>query len=461
MKKYIFSLISALIVLVSCDDNTNNLGYNLMPTTDIVHALDTTYYATSRSIEAGRLLARSNVTYLGYYSDPVSGSTTKADFFTQFNCTEGFAFPERDSIVGDSTTSTQLYLYIDSYIGDSLQPFTISIYPLDSVINPDNDIYTDIDISKFYNVNGKPIAKKTYTIADQKYSDIKRTAKSIDTIKVSLPKEIGEAIYQDYRKNPSHFKNSASFIKSGLPCSKGVYIKLESGNGAMATIYIAQLEINFDLYEDGEKKSGHVAFSATEEITKATQFRTDYENTLRLIDDNSGTYLQTPSGIFTEVTLPVEDIIKSQHESDTINTVKFALTRYNDPKDIVSQFKLGIPQKVLLIRADSYKNYFERYELPDNVSSYISAFNSANNTYSFNNIGAMIRKMIQDKQKAEETGSSLSPNWNKVYVIPVNTTLDTSGSLVRISHDFSLASSKLIGGITPIKVDIIYSRYSK
>ena len=242
MKKILISILSALLlVFASCDDNTDNLGYNLMPTTDIVHALDTTYYATSRSIEAGRLLARSNVTYLGYYSDPVTGSTTKADFFTQFNCTEGFAFPERDSIVGDSTVSTELELYIDSYLGDSLQPFTISIYPLDSIINPDNDIYTDIDISDFYDTNSKPIARKTFTIADQKYSDQEKTSVSLDTIKISLPKEIGEAIYQDYKKNPSHFTSSASFIKSGLPCSKGVYIKLESGNGAMATIYISDL----------------------------------------------------------------------------------------------------------------------------------------------------------------------------------------------------------------------------
>ena len=102
-----------------------------------------------------------------------------------------------------------------------------------------------------------------------------------------------------------------------------------------------------------------------------------------------------------------------------------------------------------------------RTELPDNVSSFVSAFNTANNTYSFSNVGTMVRKMIQDKQEAEATGKSLSPNWNKVYVIPINTTLDTSGNLVRISHDFSLATCKLIGGDTPIKVEIIYSRYSK
>ena len=56
-----------------------------------------------------------------------------------------------------------------------------------------------------------------------------------------------------------------------------------------------------------------------------------------------------------------------------------------------------------------------------------------------------------------------SPDWNKVVLIPVTVTYNSSGTLTKVVHNMSLSSTKLIGGPDnpnePIKLNVIYSRF--
>ena len=62
---------------------------------------------------------------------------------------------------------------------------------------------------------------------------------------------------------------------------------------------------------------------------------------------------------------------------------------------------------------------------------------------------------------------ALHPNWNKVVVIPVSTDYVTVGQtqkLAKVSHDMSLASTRLVGGSEnpnqAIRISVIYSKFS-
>ena len=440
------------IVAVSCDDNTGTLGGDLMPTTDVVSKQNMTYDVVTQSYSAGNsVLARTNLSYFGQFTDPETGTVIKSDFLAQLYCSEYCAFP--DTIFGDSITQVRMRLFISDYIGDSLATFKLSVYPLDKVMDPNKDYYTDIDPTEYYDDTAQPIAVKWFTVSDRSIDDEQRWDNDyVSNICITLPRQIGQDIYDCYRKSPESFKSSESFINTGLTGSKGFYFKLECGDGALVYIDAAQLSLNFR-YHDNEldaDTTGVCQFAVTEEVVQST--RIENSNLDKLLADTQATYIKSPAGIFTMATLPADQL----NYNDTINSAGLSFIRYNDK--VVSPFRLSIPQTLLMVRLDDYLNgYFEKYKVCDNITSYLASYNSSNNTYSFNNISQLLRVMMREKHNGTAT-----ENYNKVLIIPVQATYDSSNNLVRICHDFSMTSSKLVGGESDrVKMHVIYSRYNK
>ncbi len=458
------AIILLAIAFTSCDDNTGTLGSDMMPATDLVQDTCQTYNVTTQSYSAGdSVLARSNRSYLGRFTDPETGTSIQSDFLAQFHCIEDFAFP--DSIIGDSVMSTELLLYVDEYVGDSLATFKVSVYPLTQVLDPDADYYTNINPERYCDTTQPPITVKWYTLSDRTIDDnIRQKSSYKNHIRIPLPNEIGQQIYQAYKTHPEYFRDSESWINSGLPGSKGFYFRLESGDGAMAYINIAQFNLNlrYHDFEEDIDTTGMCQFAATEEVIQATRF--ENHNLQNLLLDNQATYLKSPAGIFTLATLPADQL----NYNDTINSASITFTRYNDR--VPNGFKLGIPKYLLMVRLDDYQDgYFEQYRTADANTSYLAQFNAATNTYSFSNISHLLNTMIAEKRAGTATA-----NYNKVLIIPVEPTFDSASStststttsskstrtLVKLCHDFSMTSTRLVGGDNnPIPLKVIYSKF--
>lgn len=447
---YLWTLSLAVMTLVSCDEDTETLGINMMPSSDLVCKEYKTYDVATSSYAVGdKVLARTEKSYLGQYTDSETGTTVKSDFMAQFGCDENFSLPEK--ITNDSCYKVDLRLFISNYVGDSLSTFKISVYELDKQLDPEADYYTDINPEDYYDSGKKPIASKWFTINDRTITDSTRWSSSYNNnIRLSLPTDIGTRIIRDYRKNPNHFANTSEWLKSGNPCSKGLYFKLEYGDGAMAYIDIVQLNMYFTYYDEEYKKdtTGVCSFAATDAVVQATRF--ENSNLDKLLNDNSATYIKSPAGIFTMATIPADEI----STNDTINSAKLTFTRYNDA--IQSPFRLSIPQTVLLVRLDDYLNgFFENYKVNDSKESYLATFNSLTNSYVFSNVSRLITRMVKEKQQGKA-----NENWNKVLLIPVSKTTDSSGNIVKLNHDFSMSYAKLVGGQNnPIKLEVIYTKF--
>lgn len=447
---YLWTLSLAVMTLVSCDEDTESLGINMMPSSDLVCKEYKTYDVATSSYAVGdKVLARTEKSYLGQYTDSETGTTVKSDFMAQFGCDENFSLPEK--ITNDSCYKVDLRLFISNYVGDSLSTFKISVYELDKQLDPEADYYTDINPEDYYDSGKKPIASKWFTINDRTITDSTRWSSSYNNnIRLSLPTDIGTRIIRDYRKNPNHFANTSEWLKSDNPCSKGLYFKLEYGDGAMAYIDIVQLNMYFTYYDEEYKKdtTGVCSFAATDAVVQATRF--ENSNLDKLLNDNSATYIKSPAGIFTMATIPADEI----STNDTINSAKLTFTRYNDA--IQSPFRLSIPQTVLLVRLDDYLNgFFENYKVNDSKESYLATFNSLTNSYVFSNVSRLITRMVKEKQQGKA-----NENWNKVLLIPVSKTTDSSGNIVKLNHDFSMSYAKLVGGQNnPIKLEVIYTKF--
>ncbi len=449
--RFLLVMVVSLIALCSCEDEATILGVDMMPTGDLITKNFETYDVKTQSYAVGdSVLARTSMSYLGQFTDPETGTTIKSDFLAQFHCNEDFKLP--DVILGDTCTSVELRLFVDNFVGDSLTTFKLSVFELDKNLNPNAEYYTNINPENYYNKNSEPIATKWYTISDRTITDSERWSSNYyRNIRITLPREVGNQIIKGYREDPSRFKNTASWTNSGLPGSKGFYFKLENGDGAMAYIDVAQFNLYFKYYDEGYEKdtTGISQFAATEEVVEATRF--ENYNLDKLLADNSATYLKCPAGVFTMATIPADQI----NVNDTVNSAKISFTRYNDITN--SEFRLGVPKTLLMVRLDDYLNgYFEKYSIPDDITSYLATFNSSTNSYTYTNISRLVKTMVNEKNKGTAT-----ENWNKVLLIPVEITKNSSNAVVKLNHDFSMNSSRLVGGTGGnVKLEVIYSHFS-
>lgn len=459
-------IILASFTIISCDDNTDGIGTSLTDNRDNLDISTDTFYVNTKSIVADSVLSRNTTGYLGKFRDPETGAYITSNFMTQFSVLENYTFPKIDSIVSKTNglayaDSCEIRLYHSNTIGDSLAPMKLRAYELGTPVK-DADYYSNFDPEKkgYIRSNGL-VADKTYTLADLNYTLDERSDGDYNaSIRIPLNKEYtdkngktyknyGTYIMQKYYENPTNFKNSYNFIHDVAP---GFYFKSTSGIGAMANIYNAIMYVYFRYTASDSIYNVAATFGGTEEVMQTTNIVNDNSTIKNMAADNSCTYVKTPAGIFTEMTIPVEDIVKDR-ENYTINTAKVTLQRINNQSS--SEYALAAPSQLLMIPADSIKSFFENHDVANNKNSFLASLSS--NAYTFNNIGSMIKTMYENKQ----SGNS-SSNWNKVVIIPVTTstmTISSSTYLTGIYHDMSIKSTKLEGGNTPIKITVVYSKF--
>lgn len=481
MKTIIYTVIAIMscITIASCDDTTDSIGNSLTDNMDMLKVTTDTFNVTTRSIVADSVLSRSTTGYLGKIRDIETGNYITGDFMAQFSTLENYKLPEKDSIVSLQdgeviADSCSIRLFYTDYYGDSLATMNITAYEMNEPMKEGVKYYSNFDpISEGLIRNDGMKVNKTYTLTDLSISDEDRADESSYTpnIKINLNKpytdkngvtynNYGTYIMRMYYEDPDRFKNSYNFIHEVCP---GFYFKTNDGIGSMAYITVSQLNIYFRYLNDSTYV-GTTSFSATEEVLQTTNISNDKQNIADLANDNTCTYLKTPAGIFTEITLPVDEITEN-HSNDTINTAKISLTRINN--NTHDEYSLSAPSTLLMIPKDSLYTFFENGDNVDYKKSFIAIYSSSTNQYTFNNISGMITYMADIKKKGLAENSNWlneHPDWNRVVVIPVSVTTNSSSQIVKIVHDMSLTSTKLVGGsenpYEPIKINVIYSKFN-
>ena len=416
----VLTIASVLVMLTACDDTTDTLGTSLTDDMDMLEVSTDTFEVTSCSFVADSVLSRNTIGYLGKIRDPETGNYIKGDFMAQFGTLENYYLPQKDSIVsvdenGDVVAdSCHIRLFYTTYYGDSLATMNLTAHEMAKPMEENVKYYSNFDPMKegLVRQDGMKI-NKTYTLADLSIDESERWDASTYTpnIKINLNKEyvdkdgvkynnFGTYILRQYYKNPDNFRNSYNFIHNVCP---GFYFEVNDGLGSMAYVTVSQLNVYFR-YNNDSIYVGTSSFAGTEEVLQTTNIVNDDNAIKNLAEDNSCTYLKTPSGIFTEITLPVDDV-KYGHENDTLNTAKLTLTRINNNNH--GEYSLEAPTTLLMIPKDSLYSFFENGDIVDYQKSYVASYNSSYNNYVFNNISSQITYMYNIKKE----GLAANPNW--------------------------------------------------
>ena len=519
MKAKYALIVLLAITFWGCDDNTAGLGLGMFPGSDQnINGKLSTFDVTTESVHAGEIYAMTNIGYVGKFTDEIFG-TYQAGFLAELNCPSGMTFPgvydgtaldeekkatrvmvgddnednkdvtfirdDNNKIIGNIHT-IELYLWYSSYFGDSLTACRLSVYELSENLDTEHAYYTNINPENYYD-HADPnslLGTKAYTAVDLSVKDsIRNLSTYVPSVHVSFrdeaAKEIGKEIIKKANELGVNLDN-----KEFRKIFKGIYVKSDYGDGTVLYINQAQMNVVYKCYavdtitglklqkkvaeENGEYKDstyyGYRTFATTREVIQANQLKNEtqtIDNLINLEENWDKTYLKTPAGIFTQATLPI-DSIANVLAGDTLNAVKLTFTNYNQPAD--KKFGMYITSNVMLIRKKEKDSFFKENKLTDGISSYLTSHSSNINQYSFNNITQLINACIVDKEEArKKAGSSWdekawennNPDWNKVVLIPVLVTYDssssnsyygTSSNIISIQHDLKPGYVRLKGG---------------
>ena len=477
MKRYIylrallFISYSALI-LTSCDDTTGSLGLSMSEESDQLNVTAQTFNLTSKSVITGAVVSTSTTAYVGKVRDPETGAYITASSMMQFAALESYVpFPEASKIANTENNlpvadSCEIRFYYNKFYGDGLAPMKFKVTELSKPMEETSKYYTDFDpeANGYLRTNGFA-EERVFTLNNQNLTEEELEESGSEQflrIRLNSPytdkdgntyNNFGTYLMRTYYAHPEYFKSNYKFLHNVMP---GIYVKTSSGLGAMAYIELAQLRVYFT--KTDSEVAQLASWGSTEEVLQTSTVEND-ENTLTtLAAATDCSYLKSPAGIFTEITLPVDEIMNG-HSGETLNSAKIVLSRENN--EVSSDYHLNIPGAVLLVPVDQYKEFFEQGKLPDSKQTFISQYSSQQGTYTFSNISTLITEMYK--------GDRTSANWNKVYIVPVtlNTVTQTVNNstvekVIGVNHNMTPSSAKLKGGAnatSDLQISVIYSKF--
>ena len=535
MKRLLFFTFVIASLLISCDDTTDGLGGSLTDISDNVEFFTREVYVPTSTVNGKDIVdisARSSFTYLGRMFDKETKSYVRADFMTQvvplsntylnaYNAAR--LFPGLDSIVvyndkGEmlpngkdlprevldeklkylKADSCYLTFYVSGFEGDSLAQMSVNVMELDEPYEESEEYSINFDPEEHLMlrtkddgsmVDGAVNEIRTFSIKNMVAEGRTNTSRHYVTIPLnSKYKGQDDVEYPNYgtylmkqyldpsAKFHNGFNNQVSFLDAVCP---GFYLKHIAGEGAMAKVSATSLNVFYSMWSSSTESKYSVAavFSGTEESIQHSLL-SDSKNEKLVEEANASdtySFLRSPNGIFTELTIDVDAIMKD-HESDSLSTVRLFMPSINDKTE--GKYNFDVPETVLMVCTDSIGKFFTENKIANARTSFLANFSYSTNGYTFGNISKLIGDMYK---KWKASGKSIEDyssdpetrNWNKVLIVPVETSysnVSTTATLTKVSHSMAYSSTRMRRGVKKsaddgisddkgIKLSVIYSRY--
>ena len=470
----------AALTFAACDDTTEGIGGSITNDIDNINISSAVFPVATKSMVSGAVLSRNNTGLIGKMKDPETCNYVKGDYMTQLGVLSSFdvdtvAIKQANNGSIEAYGCYLLVSYNASY-GDTIAPMKVTAYEMTKPMPEEQEYYSDYDAFK----NGWVSESNQHWSCNYNLSN----TSDVKNFQISLNKpytkdgktynNYGSYILQTYAKHPEYFKTNYKFLHNVCP---GFYIKNVGGTGNMAKIWNTELIFQYKRQYTTKAKDGvtdsiivdslYNRFDGTEEVLQLNKIENDTKNMEQLASQKNWTYLKSPAGIFTEVTLPIEDIMKG-HEKDTLNTATISFPRLNNENED-NPYNFATPSTILMVQKDSLQSFFEKSKLADSRTSFTTSYSTSGtykNAYTFQNIANLISAMYKNKGKSE--------NWDKVVLVPVSIITVTQGYttvITKINHDMALASTRLKRGVittdssgketSPIQIKVIYSKFKE
>lgn len=446
-----FTLLTAL---TGCTDE-GALGHSLQPGQDGISVDYDTVSVFSETVVVDSMLSRSSAAYLGEFTDPFFG-TTSCDFLAQLYCPYNQAFP--DDVV--QIDSAFLYLYYDSWFGDSTTMMHVSVYELDQPLQRNVPYYTNIDV-KPYIQQARTLGKISFTAGDMYSTDSMKLLDSYQTVvKVPIDVNLGNRFLRDSRDpvKAAFFKTPEAFTQY----FNGLYVDCDFGNGSITYVNHTELELCYGTTLESSTMEGlrdsfvlgASYFPITKEVRQVNRFShpdlRHYVNPFNPAD--SLNYVFSPAGLYTRITLPNQLFTELNGNAINAMTLNISATQLDE-----ATYGMAPPSTMLLIRESDATDFFTRFEVSDNTYSFLADYDKSDECYDFN-LSYYAQKMV--RAMADSTSTTFEP-YTSMLLIPVTVVTSNDGDEVRIEPLLTPSAVKIKGWNHPtasMKLELVYTK---
>ncbi len=418
IKPLLIGLSLGAAILSGCNDDLNLVGSTIQPPEDKMPVYVDTFQMQANTLLMDSVYSRTTNGLLGEFHDPLYG-TVKSDYICQFYCPEGFKFKHTPINGKIDSVNFNIVYQNNAWIGDSLTPMRVHVYPIKKEL--EREFYTNFQPLDYCDINN-PIGSQVYTAYDNTISDADRYKTDyygdpiyVPTIKVRLPQEFGQNFYDESVNNPSTFSNQENFNKY----FKGMYVTNTYGSGNIIQVSYSNINIYYTYSLKGSKGQDSTAvasetISVTKEVLQLNRFKNTDLNPL-LTPNDSITFLKTPAGVYTQLTIPAKAIYERIGER-MINNIPLTIKAL--PQEDW-QWSLTPPKSLLLLPKDSLATFFVNNKTENNKSAYLASYNAANRTYEFGNLANLLQEHTKVNPEKDLT----------ILLVPVERITGTNSSL--------------------------------
>lgn len=426
-------------LFVACDSYNNATGSALMTDYNVAEFSSYTLPLSFKTISAdmqgtggastisyNNIYVNSSYGYVGTIPNTVYGGTS-CEYLTQFYCPKGFTFGEKP--IDNRIDSAFVVLTYSGYTGNGKDAMEVTAYKLKSAL--DFQKYSIDDISPYVDATSANILGHISFTAE-KGNASSSTGKHI---MIPIDKALGQKFYDLSKSKSSEFANQQNFNKF-FP---GVYLKTTAGEGSILRVARTSLAFYYSVPDTVIRKSTgvkdsvivapHAQFlSHTIEVPQLARFANEEVDKL-MASNSEYTYVKSPAGVFTEITIPTIEIAKllNQPKAGYVRELNSVPMIINATGQTDNAYSLPAPSDLILMPTDSIATFFskELNERDAPYSTYVSSKTSPESkTYSFGNIVHLVKQHIKDNPnkdlkvtivpilRAQESNSSSSYNYS-------------------------------------------------
>lgn len=292
--------------------------------------------------------------------------------------------------------------YPGGFIGDSIVPMGITVYPLTRQLP--TELNTSFSPDGYYN----PSSYLATTVYSPSTLDKPtESALSVRTVALRLPQDFARGLFNSFVENPENYSSGQIFTANVFP---GIYVAGTYGSGRLMQFERTSITMNFTRYIKNEttgKTDTTVVeqeyYAVAPEVINNNNINLELNPDLKARIDGGEPMMVAPAGYNARVRFPAPEVMASYRAHGgliaVLNTVSLEI-----PADTIATGGLApAPNYALLVLEKDLSEFFAQNKLPDNKTSFYAAYNSTRRSYTFGGLGTYISSLLEsDTEPTEE-----------------------------------------------------------
>ena len=387
----------AAFVAAGCGDE-GTIGSSLLED-EVQIIVDSSFTVSGQSVPMGKVQPRTLTDLIGDITIPNYGRIS-SNIVAQFVPAVALDTANFNSADIDSAFINFLY-YPGGYVGDSIVPMGLTVYPLTKQLPADLD--TDFDPAGYYNP-AKTLASGVFSPST--LDNPKEAALTVRSVELKLPIDFARQLFDAFVANPSDYQNGVVFTRNVFP---GIYAASTFGSGRMMHFERTSITMNFTKYTTNTTTNKtdttlveQEYYAVSPEVINNNNLTVDLDPALlRRITDGE-TMIIAPAGYNARVRFPAPEIMAAYRAHGgllaVLNTVSLEI-----PADTIATNGLApAPNYVLLVLEKDLDEFFDQNKLPDNKTSFYAAFDGSSRSYTFSGLATYIKDLLDSETEVKE-----------------------------------------------------------